>query len=136
MTETFPGPMAGKTVLVTGSTGGIGRATAAGLATLGARVGITGRDKARAQAAADQIVRETGNPAVDAFAADLSCAVPEPVVMGHARAGEVAAAGAARREAVGSGVSGRGLRAASRGSPRLHAWCHRQAGSRCPRGAW
>jgi retinol dehydrogenase 14 len=44
MTENFPGPMAGKTVLVTGGTGGISRATAAGLAALGARVGITGRD--------------------------------------------------------------------------------------------
>ena len=73
MTENFPGPMAGRTVLVTGGTGGIGRATAAGLAALGARVGITGRDKARTQAAADQIVRESGNPAVDAFAADMSC---------------------------------------------------------------
>jgi len=47
MTENFPGPMAGKTALVTGGTGGIGRAPAAGLAALGARVGITGRDKAR-----------------------------------------------------------------------------------------
>jgi NAD(P)-dependent dehydrogenase (short-subunit alcohol dehydrogenase family) len=43
MTENFPGPMAGKIALVTGGTGGIGRATAAGLAALGARVGITGR---------------------------------------------------------------------------------------------
>ena len=41
------GPMAGKTVLVTGGTGGIGKATAAGLAAMGARVGITGRDIAR-----------------------------------------------------------------------------------------
>jgi retinol dehydrogenase 14 len=73
MAENFPGPMAGKTALVTGGTGGIGQATAAGLAALGARVGITGRDKARTQAAADQIVRESGNPAVDAFAADMSC---------------------------------------------------------------
>ena len=73
MTENFPGPMAGKTALVTGGTGGIGRATAAGLAALGARVGITGRDKARTQAAATGIVRESGNPAVDAFAADMSC---------------------------------------------------------------
>jgi NAD(P)-dependent dehydrogenase (short-subunit alcohol dehydrogenase family) len=40
--------MAGKYVLVTGGNGGIGKATAAGLASLGARVGITGHDLARA----------------------------------------------------------------------------------------
>src|SRR5947208_2914952 len=44
--------MAGKSVLVTGGTGGIGEATAIGLAALGARVGITGRDQARTEAAA------------------------------------------------------------------------------------
>ncbi len=38
------GPMAGQTVLVIGGTGGIGEATAAGLAAMGARVGITARD--------------------------------------------------------------------------------------------
>jgi retinol dehydrogenase 14 len=66
------GPMAGKTVLVTGGTGGIGKATAAGLAALGARVAITGRDLARTRAAAAGIVATSGNPAVDAFAADMS----------------------------------------------------------------
>ena len=64
--------MAGKSVLVTGGTGGIGMATAAGLAALGARVGITGRDQARAEAAAAGIRAATGNPAVDVFAADMS----------------------------------------------------------------
>jgi retinol dehydrogenase-14 len=64
--------MAGKAVLVTGGTGGIGKATAIGLATLGARVAITGRDPNRAQSAAADIQRESRNPEVEAFAADLS----------------------------------------------------------------
>ncbi len=64
--------MAGKSVLVTGGTGGIGKATAAGLAALGARVGITGRDPARTEAAAASIRATPGSPAVDAFAADMS----------------------------------------------------------------
>jgi retinol dehydrogenase 14 len=64
--------MAGKSVLVTGGTGGIGKATAIGLAVLGARVGITGRDQARAEAAAAGIRAATGSAAVDVFAADMS----------------------------------------------------------------
>jgi retinol dehydrogenase 14 len=64
--------MAGKSVLVTGGTGGIGRATATGLAALGARVGITGRDQARTEAAAASIRAAPGSPAVDGFAADMS----------------------------------------------------------------
>lgn len=65
-------PMTGKVVLITGGTGGIGKATAIGLATLGARVGITGRDLVRADQAAVDIRAASGNPAVDAFAADLT----------------------------------------------------------------
>ncbi|WP_448808828.1 SDR family oxidoreductase [Agromyces bauzanensis] len=64
--------MHGKTVLITGGTGGIGKATAIGLARLGARVGIVGRDAARAETAARDIRSASGNDAVDVFAADLS----------------------------------------------------------------
>ena len=62
--------MTGRTVLVTGGTGGIGLATAAGLAGLGARVGIVGRDAARGEAAAARL-RGAGG-LVDVFTADLS----------------------------------------------------------------
>ena len=68
---TQPGAMTGRTVLVTGGTGGIGKATAAGLAALGAHVAITGRDRRRAEEAAADI-RAAGGPAVDVFVADMS----------------------------------------------------------------
>jgi retinol dehydrogenase-14 len=74
MAHTMPDarPMAGKVVLVTGGTGGIGKATAIGLAALGARVGITGRDPARTGQVAAEIRTLSGNPAVEPFAADMS----------------------------------------------------------------
>jgi retinol dehydrogenase-14 len=65
-------PMTGKTVLITGGTGGIGRATAVRLASMGARVGITGRDLGRAQRTAAEIASESGHAVVDAFGADMS----------------------------------------------------------------
>ncbi len=63
--------MAGRTVLVTGGTGGIGKATALGLALMGADVAITGRDAGRAEVAAREI-RAAGGGRVDVFVADLS----------------------------------------------------------------
>ena len=58
--------------MITGGTGGIGRATAIRLASMGARVGITGRDLGRAQRAAAEIASESGNGTVDVFVADMS----------------------------------------------------------------
>ena len=71
MGETPGGPMAGKTVVVTGATAGIGKATAMGLATMGANLAITGRDRERTECAARE-VRAAGRGQVDVFVADLS----------------------------------------------------------------
>ena len=70
MSETRP--LAGRNVVVTGATGGIGKATAMGLASLGARVGIIGRDPARIAAAAEDLRRVSDGDDVDVFEADLS----------------------------------------------------------------
>ena len=65
------GPMAGRTVLVTGGSGGIGRATALGLAAMGAHLAITGRNHERTEAAAREI-RAAGGGQVDVFVADMA----------------------------------------------------------------
>ena len=53
------------------ATAGIGRATALGLATMGAHLAITGRDRERTEGAAREI-RAAGGGQVDVFVADLS----------------------------------------------------------------
>jgi retinol dehydrogenase-14 len=63
--------MTGRTVLITGATAGIGKATALGLARRGAHVAITGRNRERAETAAQEI-RAAGDGQVDVFVADLS----------------------------------------------------------------
>jgi NAD(P)-dependent dehydrogenase (short-subunit alcohol dehydrogenase family) len=63
--------MAGKTVLITGSTDGVGRYVAARLAAAGANVLIHGRDQARAKTLADEI-RGQGHIEPIFYQADLS----------------------------------------------------------------
>jgi retinol dehydrogenase 14 len=63
--------MAGRTVLVTGGTGGIGKATALGLAKMGAHLAIFGRDRGRTEAAAREI-RAVAGGQVEVFVGDLS----------------------------------------------------------------
>ena len=63
--------MDGKTVLVTGSTDGVGRYVAAKLAAAGAKVLIHGRDGERGKTLADEIKREGRGEAVF-YPADLS----------------------------------------------------------------
>jgi NAD(P)-dependent dehydrogenase (short-subunit alcohol dehydrogenase family) len=63
--------MDGKTVLITGSTDGVGRYVAAQLAAAGAKVLIHGRDQARAESLADEIRRQ-GHAAPTLYLSDLS----------------------------------------------------------------
>jgi retinol dehydrogenase-14 len=71
MTPTDAGPIDGKTVLITGATSGIGRATAFGLAAMGAQLAITGRERSRVEAVAGEISTVHGGT-VRFFVADLS----------------------------------------------------------------
>lgn len=62
------GLMRGKTVLITGANSGLGRATAAALLRMGARVIMGCRDRARAEAAAGELRRDLrgdGDPGSD-----------------------------------------------------------------------
>lgn len=61
----------GKRVLVTGSTAGIGFATALRFAREGANVVVNGRTQARVDAALQRIRQDSGNPAATGVAADL-----------------------------------------------------------------
>lgn len=64
--------MHGKTVLVTGATSGIGRATAVRLARMGADVFVHGRTDESAIGAAASIAEEAASPRVRSLSADLS----------------------------------------------------------------
>ena len=58
--------------MVTGATSGIERATALGLARMGAQVVMVARDPGRGEAARAEIARESGNTTVEVLRADLS----------------------------------------------------------------
>jgi NAD(P)-dependent dehydrogenase (short-subunit alcohol dehydrogenase family) len=58
--------------MVTGANSGIGKATALGLARMGATVVMVCRDRARGEAAQSEVKAQSGNDAVDLLLADLS----------------------------------------------------------------
>ncbi|XP_038164266.1 dehydrogenase/reductase SDR family member 13-like [Cyprinodon tularosa] len=62
----------GKTAIITGASGGIGKATALELARRGARVVLACRDRERADAAVRDIIQETGNQQVLFMQLDLA----------------------------------------------------------------
>ena len=64
--------MEGKVCLITGANRGIGRATAEGLARLGATVIITSRRREAGEAAVREIIAATGNQKVSLLVADFS----------------------------------------------------------------
>ncbi|EWT02773.1 dehydrogenase [Intrasporangium oryzae NRRL B-24470] len=91
-----PDALAGRHVLVTGASGGLGLATARGLARLGATVHITGRDPSRLETARTRLLEAVPGASVEeevsdvsdldgvrAFAADFSRRVPHLHALVH-----------------------------------------------------
>ncbi len=64
--------MQGKACMVTGANSGIGKATALGLAQVGANVVMVARDRARGEVAQNEVKAKSGNNSVDLLVADLS----------------------------------------------------------------
>ena len=64
--------MTGKTGLITGGNSGIGKATALGLARMGATVVIVARSKEKGEAALAEIIAKSGNRNVELMLADMS----------------------------------------------------------------
>lgn len=67
-----PGALAGRTAVVTGATGGLGRVTAAALAELGARVLLVGRDAGRVESLRRELADAHGDDRVAGFVADMA----------------------------------------------------------------
>jgi NAD(P)-dependent dehydrogenase (short-subunit alcohol dehydrogenase family) len=64
--------MAGRTVVLTGPTSGLGRETAGSLARMGARLVLVGRDAGRLARTRDEILAETPGAAVATVVADMA----------------------------------------------------------------
>lgn len=72
--------LTGRVAIVTGGSKGLGEAIAAGLASAGADVLVTGRDAATAAAAADRIAKDYGRKAIGVAADVCDCAQVDAMV--------------------------------------------------------
>ena len=64
--------MKGKVVMVTGANSGMGKEIALALAGMGANLVMVSRDRARGEAARNDVMSATGNQEVELLLADLS----------------------------------------------------------------
>jgi dehydrogenase/reductase SDR family protein 12 len=64
--------LAGRTVVITGPTSGLGREAAASLARMGARLVLAGRDGGRLERTRRELTAATGNDAITTIVADMS----------------------------------------------------------------
>jgi len=67
-----PGSLSGRTVVVTGATGGLGRAASHALANLGARVVLVGRSREKLDALRDELTQSSGEDRFPVVVADLA----------------------------------------------------------------
>ena len=70
--EPAPDTLEGKTVLITGPTSGLGRATAEAMAGLGARVVLVGRNQERLDRVRDELIARHGSDRFPTVVADMS----------------------------------------------------------------
>jgi len=67
-----PGSMTGQTVVLTGPTSGLGRSAAGGLAALGARIVLLGRDESRLQRVAHELRQQHGRDEFPIVVVDMA----------------------------------------------------------------
>ena len=67
-----PGSLSGQTVLITGPTSGLGRATAGEMARLGARVVLLGRSESKLMRVRDELANDTGTDRFPLVVVDMS----------------------------------------------------------------
>ncbi len=83
-----PGSLAGRTVLITGPTSGLGRASATALAGLGARLVLVGRSRAKLEALRAELSDLTGEDRFAVLVADLGSLAAVHGVVDEVRATE------------------------------------------------